>query len=125
MFGKTIFFLLGVLATYSFSVLALTAELEQDIQSEQEYSLKYTGSYSPIYEKDYQVFTYEGICKGYYVITDNGVEKRSVGFGDLADEYTFVEKYPVVDTLQATSTLPVDEKPIDTEPAIDTNAVPS
>jgi len=111
MFGKIFIFLLGVLVSYSYSVYALTTATLDDIAVDQEYALKYLGMYDPIidYDKDIKINTYEGICKGYYVVEESDTAIRSYGFGDLADEYTYVIDKPYVEQGISTTTDPVLE----------------
>lgn len=121
MFGKNLFYaIIGfTLAISTSSVLALTSVETNSIMDEQLYAQKYTGTYQPVYEGPVKVFTYETICKGFYTIEDNGVEIKYTGFGDLADEYTFSEpSLSKVDSLQVSTSTPIDEKLIDSEPVI-------
>jgi len=62
-----------------------------------------------IYQSDFQVFTYETLCKGFYIVTDDGIEKIAQGFGDLAEEYTYTLPSEKVDLLNVISTT-TDEK---------------
>lgn len=55
-------------------------------------------------DSTHQLMTYEQICNGYYIIdTSNKNKTKYIGFGDLADKYTYEE---VPFTLTATSTTP-------------------
>jgi len=109
MFGKIFIFLLGVLVSYSYSVYALTTATLDDIAVEQEYALKYLGMYDPIidYDKNIKINTYEGICKGYYVVEETDTAIRSYGFGDLAENYTYLIDKPYAEQGIATSTDPI------------------
>lgn len=116
--GKSFFYgIIGfTLAVSLSSVYALTASEEAVVLDEQNYALKYTGSFQPVYDnKDYQVFTYETLCKGFYVVEDNGDSVRFTGFGDLADDYTYTyDKFVEVSVASST-----DEKLPDSTPVIE------
>jgi len=117
MLGTKVFYtFIGVMLAVSLTpVLALTTTETKTISTEQEYALKYTGMYQPVYDQPVKIYTYETLCKGYYTLEDNGLEIKYTGFGDLADDYTYTITKPVVDTLKASSTPPLNEKILDTE----------
>jgi len=95
---NTFYLFLGLVLGLSFALILNTSYAQfSDIIQEQVYAEKYTGSYQPVYETDFQVFTYETLCKGFYIITDDGVEKTVTGYGDLAELYTYTQPTEKVD----------------------------
>jgi len=88
-------------------VFALSVTEENYILEEQADALKWTGEYyTDVSDPDLQVHTYTKLCKGFVVIEQTGSKIISTGFGDLAEEYTYVEDKPIVDSV-ATTTDPV------------------
>lgn len=111
---------LGIVLGVSLAIVlntthALTTTERDSVVDAQDYALKFTGSYQPIYDDPYyKVFTYEKICKGFYVVEDNGTTVRLTGFGDLKDDYTYTYTHPVVENIiNPTSTPPKNEIPVD------------
>jgi len=85
-------------------VFALTVTEENYILEEQADALKWTGEYyTDVSNPDLQVHTYTTLCKGFVVIEQTGSKIISTGFGDLADEYTYVEDKPIGDSVASTS----------------------
>jgi len=81
-------FLLGI--TMIDIVYGITSTEITLLQTEQEYALKYTGTfYSDTTDSSFSVNTYETICTGYYVIEETATEIIYTGFGDLKEQYTF------------------------------------
>jgi len=123
---NTFYVFLGLALGISLSLIlnaAYAQTVSSDILQEQVYAEKYTGDYQPVYEKEYQVYTYETICKGFYVLQDDGTTLTSIGYGDLAELYTYTtdtlkvdlqekiasttdEKIPVIDIASTTDIVP-------------------
>jgi len=127
MLGTKIFYsIIGVTFGVSMAIVLNSVNAGYDLSDvlqEQVYAEKYTGEYQPVYEKDYQVYTYETICKGFYIVQDDGVTLTATGFGDLAEQYSYStdtlkvdlqdkiasttdEKIPVIDIASTTDIIP-------------------
>lgn len=96
---------------------ALTSVESDFVMQDQKAALKFTGSYQPVYDQLVNVYTYEGICKGYYTVEDNGVDVVYTGFGDLANQYTF--KTP--SNRKISDTKPTTTKDADIDLSVDTS----
>jgi len=83
------FSLASVFGTVAFALTSAEADL---IFEEQNDIKKQTGRYETVISPELQVFTYEKLCKGFYVIEDNGIRITQTGFGDLAEEYTLTKE---------------------------------
>jgi len=120
MFGKTIFFLLGALSTYSVSVYALSFSEEMAIVEEQATLKEFTGQFqTDLKNPDLQVHTYEAPCRGFVIIEETPTQTIHMGYGDLSAEYTYTIDKPVYETKASTTptdTLPIDIVPIDDTP---------
>jgi len=108
---NTFYVFLGLVIGVSFSLLlnsvyALSTTEISTISDEQNTLLKYTGAYNPIvdYGKGISINTYESICTGYYIVEETETAFRSVGFGDLADQYTYSYDKPIIDKTPSTTT---------------------
>jgi len=137
---KLIIFSFGIflpLALYFFStnLLFIFAQnkldysLTSDLIDEQQSALRFTGDYfSDVSNPQFTVNTYETICKGYYTIENTGTELIYKGYGDLADEYTYVEQilpvFPIKDTIPIDVTEQAIEKPVEDIP-FDTTIIDS
>lgn len=85
-------------------VFALSLTEQNYILEEQADALRWTGEYyTDVSDPDLQVHTYTTLCRGFVVIEQTGSKIISTGFGDLADEYTYVEDKPIVDSIASTS----------------------
>lgn len=91
MHTKVLYIFYGILLSAIITpvAFALTSAESNLVLQDQKAALKFTGSYQPVYDQLVNVYTYEGICKGYYTVEDNGIDVIYTGFGDLADQYTF------------------------------------
>lgn len=76
------------------------------VQEAQEYSRKFTGDYfSDVKDPLYTINTYETLCRGYFIRHETDTTIEYIGYGDLADRYTYTE--PKADSKIATSSDPV------------------
>jgi hypothetical protein len=83
----SIYFLLGVNISLLFNVLFVEAGGKFKIP--EEYQNIEAGSYIDEYT---QLFTYETICSGYYIVDRSNANKtKYTGYGPLADKYTYEE----------------------------------
>lgn len=63
------------------------------VQEAQEYSRKFTGDYfSDVKDPTYTINTYESLCRGYYIRHETDTTVEYIGYGDLADKYTYTEQ---------------------------------
>jgi hypothetical protein len=55
-------------------------------------------------DNNHQLFTYETLCKGYYIKdTSNKNKIKYIGFGDLDFKYTYEEDIPTIISTATTS----------------------
>lgn len=117
----------GLFVGFSIAVIFSTVEAQyfdsslsiSDIVSDQERALKFTGMYIPdVSDPKRTINTYETICKGFYIIEDQGDTLVYTGFGDLAEQYTFKEEKPKVD-INIISTSTIDEILLTPDPIVD------
>jgi len=108
--AKQSVFLIGVLFLFFLSFYALYAATEKEktlLETEQQNEREKSGTYfSDTTNKDYQIHTYEELCKGYYTIEyqkDGTI--TSIGYGDLAEKYTF-DIQTDISTLSLSSSTP-------------------
>jgi len=85
------------------------------IQESQDYSLKFTGDYfSDVKDPNLTINTYETVCKGYYIRHETDTEIEYIGYGDLANEYTYTEQKPVVSKTATTTDIISTDIPLST-----------
>jgi len=103
---KYLYFTFG----FVFSLIAVTAinEVYAQVtlleQEQLEYREKNGTFFSDVDNTDYQIFTYEKLCSGFYEViqTKNSVEY--IGYGDLSKEYTYsVPRTDVVSSVGSSS----------------------
>jgi len=83
------------------------------IEQDQEFAKKLTGDYfSDISDPNFQVFTYEKVCKGFYTVEKSGDTIITTGYGDAADDYTSTERIVKIPYV-ASSTDPIKTEPTD------------
>jgi len=63
--------------------------LSSELIRDQAESLAKTGNYEQINTNNFKVHTYETLCKGYIVENIHADKIEYIGYGDLADEYTY------------------------------------
>lgn len=95
-------FLMGFIVMSGTSyAIALTRTQISEIANFQEYNHTQGRDYDSYCEDDYCVFTYEQLCKGFYVVQYEETQIVSDGFGDLEDEYTW--QIPIITSVATTS----------------------
>lgn len=115
MLGKTLFFLLGSLTSFGFSIYALSFSDEMAIVEKQATLKEFTGEFQPdLKDPNLQVHTYTAPCTGFVIIEDTSTQTIHTGYGDLANEYTYTINKPVYE--KVASTTPIDDKPVDVAP---------
>jgi len=96
---------IGIVSSISLNyVYALTVTEKQLILEEQSYAQKYTGDfYTDTTNPELQIHTYETLCKGFYILEDDGITRSFTGYGDLADDYTYSIEVSSIKTELATT----------------------
>ena len=96
MLHKISFFIVGVLIASTTSIAVAAFKFPEDVEP---------GSWISDTE---QYFTYETLCKGYYIVDYSSKNKiKYTGYGDLDFKYTYEEDivfYPVISSSTATTT---------------------
>lgn len=101
---KSIYVLIGVAITLPLSVVLSAPELSY-VVSEQEDSKKWTGEYfSDVSDPLFTINTYETVCRGYFIRQETDTEVQYIGYGDLANEYTYTERKEYTKDAIASST---------------------
>lgn len=98
-------FTVGVLFVLIFFIFTpVFAQLTLD-QIQKEY-YEINGSYEQtiIDDTGFGIHVYEGICKGYQVVTDYPDRTEFLGFGGMADDYTYITLKNEVRSTTSTST---------------------
>jgi len=74
------------------------------VQEAQEYSQKFTGDYfSDVKDPLNTINTYETICRGYFIRHETQTAIEYIGYGDLANEYTYTEQKPLPKDVASTT----------------------
>jgi len=108
---------------------AISLSEKSIIVNEQESFKNRSGDFfSDTTDENFTVNTYETICKGYYIKEKTGTEYNYIGFGPLADEYTY--SIPLEKNNYVASTTKEDIGTVPTEifidaPLIEPDPIPS
>ena len=121
MFAKLLLFPFGISVGVLFSIVAndaaaLSQSLELDIVDDQVLFESKTGDYySDVKDPALTINTYETLCKGFYIVEDDGSGiVRSVGYGDLSEDYSYEYEKPVVSHVASSTTVkPVVDASLD------------
>jgi len=90
------------LASFLISPLFVIA---QSYELEQQKSFEETGEYKQVIQQSsgFAINTYEAICKGYQVVYKNADgSETAIGYGALADEYTYEKDAPTLSVSTST-----------------------
>jgi len=73
-----------------FTIAYMIADAQSLIEEDQKQALKFTGEYFTDHTNpQFTINTYETICKGYYTIRETDTSYEYIGYGDLAEQYTY------------------------------------